>query len=66
MRTVYRLIWTSDVGFSGMDDQEYPSLDAAKAAATAGLSWRDWERDEWRSTPDQYGDVFTVRRSYRY
>lgn len=63
---VYRLIWTSDVGFSGMDERDFPTLEAAQAEATEGLTWRVWQRDEWKSTVDKYGDIFTIVASYRY
>lgn len=63
--TVYRLYWTTDVGFADTDDVDYPTLDAARDAASAGVTWRNDERDTWRSTRDQYGDAYTVRKSYR-
>lgn len=67
VRTVYRLIWTSDVGFSGMSEKEHDTLEGAQAEADTDLSWRVWERDSWKSTtPDKYGDTYTITRSYRY
>lgn len=65
MQTVYRLYWTTDVGFAGTDNVDYSTLEAAQAAATDGLTWKHDERDTWRSTRDQYGDAYTVRRAYR-
>lgn len=66
MQAVYRLFWTSDVGFSGMDPVQYETLEAAQAQATDGVAWRQDCREEWRSTVSKYGDVFTVRKAYRH
>lgn len=67
METVYRLIWTSDVGFSGMSEREHDTIEGAQSEAGENMSWRAWERDSWKSTtPDKYGDTFTIVRKYRY
>lgn len=66
MKAQYRLAWTTDVGFAGMDERTFDSLEAAQAEATAGVTWQVWKRDEWKSTRDKYGDNFTVFRRYAY
>ena len=57
---MFSLIWVTDLGYAGMEDQEFATVDAAKSAATNGVIWERIGR-EWRSSRSQYGDIFYVK-----
>jgi hypothetical protein len=67
MQAVYRLIWTTDLGYAGSDDRAYATIEDAQRAASPELAWYRYGRDEWKSTKrDSYGDSFTITRRYNY
>jgi len=57
---MYSLIWVTDLGYAGMEEKSYATVDEAKAAATDGVKWEKRGR-EWKSTRSQYGDIFFVK-----
>jgi hypothetical protein len=57
---MFSLIWVTDLGYAGMEDQKFATADAAKAAATNGVTWTR-RGQEWQSTRSQYGDIFFVK-----
>lgn len=56
----YALIWVSDIGYAGTEqDRYYVTAEAAMADATDGVTW-ERRGNEWRSSRSTYGDIFFV------